>query len=136
MADNEVSKGVEPRGPAQGMGFELHCPDFPLPDDVAEHTREKLLTRLARFGHQVTEVVVHLKDINGARGGDGTLCHIEARLGHHEPVNVAERHHDLRAGIDVAVERLSEAVQRHLSKLEGKRRHQERKIVRPSKAGL
>jgi ribosome-associated translation inhibitor RaiA len=136
MVETRLGKRVGPEDPAQGITFEVHAPDVEVPPDVAGYAREKLVTKLARFGHQITGVVMHVRDVNGTRGGDGTVCHLEARLSHHEPVNVAERNHDLRAVIDLAVERLAEAVTRHLRKEEGKRRAQERKIVRPSKQGL
>jgi ribosome-associated translation inhibitor RaiA len=134
--ETRLGKRVENDGSTQDMAFELHSPDFPVPPDVAAYAREKLVTKLAKFRQQIMDVTMHVRDVNGTRGGDGTVCHVEARLRHSEPVNVEETNHDLRAVIDLSVDRLTEAVQRHLSKHDGKQRAQERKIVRPSKQGL
>ena len=52
---------------------------------------------------------------------------MEALLAHLEPVNVEEREPDLRAALDVALDRLELAVQRHV---ERSRSQPRRKLVR------
>jgi ribosome-associated translation inhibitor RaiA len=110
--------------------FELHSPELPLPPDVAAYVRAKLLAKLAKFGHRVTELLVHIKDVNGARGGVDKSCHIEARLVGAEPVNIEERHEDLRAAIDLAIDRAAQAVHRHLERARRKPLSKGRKLVR------
>ena len=113
MVATSMAKRVGSDGaPARSLAFELHSPDLPLPPDVAEYVRDKL---------------------NGAKGGIDKGCHMEAHLAGHEPVNVEERHEDLRAAIDVAVQRLEEAVHRHLQRTRTVRRDRGRKIVRNQK---
>ena len=134
MVATSMAKRVGSDGaPARSLAFELHSPDLPLPPDVAEYVRDKLSAKLGKFGRQVIDVVVHVKDINGAKGGIDKGCHMEAHLAGHEPVNVEERHEDLRAAIDVAVQRLEEAVHRHLQRTRTVRRDRGRKIVRNQK---
>jgi ribosome-associated translation inhibitor RaiA len=129
MVATRIDKRVPPDWPGHVV-FEMHAPDVTLPDDVAGYLRAKLTAKLAKFGHQLTEIVVHLKDVNGTRGGVDKCCHIEVRLARHEPVNVDERDEDLRAAIDLAVERTAEAVHRQVERVRSKRLHQGRKIVR------
>jgi ribosome-associated translation inhibitor RaiA len=127
-----MDKRVPPEWP-RNIAFELHSPEIPLPPDVAAYVRAKLLAKLAKFGHQITDIVVHLKDCAAGHGGVEKCCHIEARLAGLEPVNVEERDEDLRAAIDLAVERTAEAVHRHVERTRSKRLQQGRRLVRRTK---
>jgi len=109
---------------------------MPLPPDVAEYVRDKLSAKLSKFGRRVMDVVVHFKDVNGDRGGIDKGCHMEAHLAGLEPVNVEERHEDLRAVIDIASERLEEAVHRHLQRTRTLRRDRGRRLTRSQKLSL
>ena len=129
MAKRAGSDGA----PARSLGFALHSPDMTLPPDVAEYVRDKLSAKLGKFGRRVMDVVVHFKDMNGDRGGIDKGCHMEARLAGLEPVNVEERHEDLRAAIDIAAERLEEAVHRHLQRTRTLRLNRGRKLTRNQK---
>jgi ribosomal subunit interface protein len=129
MVATSMAKRVGSDGaPARSLAFELHSPDIPLPPDVADYVRDKLSAKLEKFGRRVVDVVVHVKDINGGKGGIDKGCHMEARLAGLEPVNVEERHEDLRAAIDIAAERLAEAVHRHLQRMRSWRRDRGRKL--------
>jgi ribosome-associated translation inhibitor RaiA len=108
--------------PARSLAFELHSPDIPLPPDLADYVRDKLSAKLGKFGRRVMDVVVHIKDVNGVKGGIDKGCHLEAHLAGLEPVNVEERHADLRAAIDIGAQRLEEAVHRHLQRAQSMRR--------------
>jgi ribosomal subunit interface protein len=125
MAKRVGSDGAPPRS----LAFELHSPDIPLPPDVAEYVRDKLNTKLGKFGRRVMDVVVHVKDINGDKGGIDKGIHLEAHLAGLGPVNVEERHEDLRAAIDIGAQRLEVAVQRHLQRAQSMRRDRRRQIV-------
>jgi len=129
MAKRVGSNGAPPRS----LAFELHSPDIHLPPDVAEYVRDKLSAKLDKFGRRVMDVVVHVKDMNGGKGGIDKGCHMEAHLAGLEPVNVEERHEDLRAAIDIAADRLAEAVHRHLQRTRTWRRDRGRKITRNEK---
>jgi len=98
--------------------------------------RDKLSAKLEKFGRRVMDVVVHVKDMNGGKGGIDKGCHMEAHLAGLEPVNVEERHEDLRAAIDIAVERLAEAVHRHLQRTRTLIRGRGRKLTRSQKLSL
>jgi putative sigma-54 modulation protein len=132
-SDKRVGRNGEP--PPE-FPFELHCPDFPCPDDVTGYTHDKLHTKLGKFARKISGVIVHLKDINGDKGGVDKSCHIEAHLFGLEPVNVEERHEDLRAAIDLGVHRLAETVQRHLEREVSKQRDEGRKVVRHGKTAV
>jgi len=120
--------------PAHSLAIELHAKDIPLPPDVADYVRDKLSAKLSKFGRRVMDVVVHFKDVNGDRGGIDKGCHMEAHLAGLEPVNVEERHEDLRAVIDIAAERLEETVHRHLQRNQTLRRDRGRRPTRNQKS--
>jgi ribosome-associated translation inhibitor RaiA len=133
MVATRLSKRVGDGNPARKLVFELHSQDFVVPADVGAYVHDKIVAKLAKFGPLVTEVVVHLKDLNRGKGGVDKACHVEACLAGCRPVNVEERHHDLRAAIDVTIERTAEAVQRHLGRLRSKPLHRGRRMVRGTK---
>jgi ribosome-associated translation inhibitor RaiA len=134
MVATGMAKRVGNGAPARQLEFELHSPEIRLPADVAQYAHDKGMAKLAKFGRRVVGVVVHVKDVNGQKRGIDKTCHMEARLAGLEPVNVEERHEDLRAAIDLAFERLEEAVHRHLEKGYRKLFTRERRLIRAQKS--
>jgi ribosome-associated translation inhibitor RaiA len=118
------------------LGFEFHSPDIQIPQDVVAYTQEKLSHRLRKHGRRVTAVVVHVRDVNGPKGGVGIVCHMEARLAGLEPVNVEETELDLRAAIDLATDRLDVVVGKHIHKARDLPMARGRKVVRDHKTGI
>lgn len=128
---NEQSTDASSDGTA--IEFEFHSPDMDMPQDVVAYTQEKLTSRLGKYGRRVMSVVVHVRDVNGPKGGNGIVCHLEARLAGLEPCNVEEQEPDLRAAIDLAIDRLEVVVGRHVGKARTLPRERGRKMVRNHK---
>ncbi len=120
-------------GGAPSWQFEFHSPDFSVPEDVVRYTEDKIAARVQKYGHRVMAVVVHIRDVNGPRRGEGLVCHMEARLARLAPVNVEETDDDLREAIDLALDRLEEAVARHLKRARSLPRKEGRRAVRNRK---
>jgi ribosome-associated translation inhibitor RaiA len=135
MESTNTGNGVSTNGAPDeaSLEFEFHSPDMVIPQDVVAYTQEKLNHRLRKHGRRVTSVVVHVRDVNGPKGGVGIVCHMEARLAGLEPVNVEETELDLRAAIDVATDRLDVVVGRHVHKARDLPLHRGRKLVRDQK---
>jgi putative sigma-54 modulation protein len=125
--------GVPSDTPPHGFSFQFHSPDFDVPHDVHEFTHEKLRAKLHKYERYITEVIVHLKDENGMKGGEDKQCRIEAIVAGFEPVIVLEKHHDVRAALEIACDRLDDAVHRHIERARTKRRDNGRKMVRNNK---
>jgi putative sigma-54 modulation protein len=137
MVATSMAKRVGTDGaPAHSLAFELHSREIPLPADVAAYMRDKLTAKLGKFGRRVMGVVVHVTDVNGGKGGIDKVCHLEAHLAGLEPVNVQERHADLRAAIDIGAQRLEGAVHRHLERAQSMRRDRRRQIAVNPKVSL
>ena len=130
-AGNGNGNGISDGPPT--LGFEFHSPDIQIPSDVVQYTQDKLNVRLGKYGRWVMGAIVHIRDLNGPKGGVGYACHLEARLAGLEPVNVEEREPDLRAAIDLAIDRMDVVVGRHVGKARTVPRHKGAKMVRNSK---
>jgi hypothetical protein len=127
------ARAEAPAPPPAEFQFVLHAQHFHVPADLAAYARGKLETKLRKFGARVTAVILRLRDDNGPRGGAAICCHAEALLAGLEPVNVDEREADLRAALDVGIEHLDLAVQRHIERARARPRNQGRKVVRHRK---
>jgi len=128
MGDSKTGNGINAQPDVPPFEFEFHSPDIRVSQELSQYTHEKVINRLAKFSSRVMSVVVHLKDTNGPKGGDGLACHMEVRLAGLEPVNVEEHGSDLRATIDIALDRLDTVVGRHVDKARG--HHKDRRTVR------
>ena len=118
------------------LEFEFHSPDIEIPQDVVLYTQDKLNVRLGKYGKRVMGADVHIRDLNGPKGGVGVACRVEARLSGMEPINVEEREPDLRAAIDLAIDRLDVVVGRHLNKVRSVTRHKGGRFARNNKTEL
>jgi ribosome-associated translation inhibitor RaiA len=96
--------------------------DFKGPGSVRARAERSLGFALASFGAVVETVTIRLGDANGPRGGVDKECTVTARLRRKGAVRVTHRHHDLRAALDGAAERLARRVSRHLDRLRESRR--------------
>lgn len=79
---------------------------------------EQVRQRLARFEDRITDVEIHVSDINGPRGGAADLkCTLEARMSGMQPVAVSEH----GATVDRAIIAAAKTAVRALDHQIGKR---------------
>jgi ribosomal subunit interface protein len=76
---------------------------------------------LGRFASHVADVQVRLSDTNDRHAGMDGRCQISARLRGSTPVWIDEIGPDLSAAIDVAADRLGQAVARRVQRAHGDR---------------
>jgi putative sigma-54 modulation protein len=135
MSYTEMGKRAGERNdtPPHGFQFEFHSPHVDIPSDVAEFTHEKLRAKLHKFERYVISVIVRVSDENGTKGGEDKTVRLEAVLARFDPVIVVETHHDLRAAIELACDRLDAAVHRHVERARTRRLDRGRKMVRNNK---
>lgn len=85
---------------------------------LIENITGELRDSLARFGHQVTRVDVHLRDTNGPKSnGDDKSCLLEARLAGRQSTVVSHEAASVRQAIDGATTKLERALDNLLGKL-------------------
>lgn len=120
-------------GDAAGFIFEFHAPDFHVPQDVQRWLEDKLRARLHKFDRAIERVRVFVRDENGSKGGVDKLVHLHCQLAGLEPLEIVETNHDLRAGLDIGLDRLELALVHHLKKRTAKQIEKGRKMVRNRK---
>lgn len=120
-------------GDAAGFIFEFHSPDFEVPHDVQDWLQDKLRARLDKYARSIERVRVFVRDENGSKGGDDKMIRMHCLLAGLEPLDVVETNHDLRAAMDLCLDRLELALGHHLDKRIAKRIEKGRKMVRNRK---
>ena len=69
-------------------------------NDRDARLEEQIRQRLARFEDRITDVEIHVRDVNGPRGGASDLeCTLEARVNGVQPIAV----HDSGSTVDRAI---------------------------------
>jgi len=78
---------------------------------------EKVRAKLKRFESRLTDVEVHVTDMNGAKGGDGDKrVSLEARVNGHPPVAVHAEADRVEIAVTAAAEKAVRALDHALSK--------------------
>ena len=85
---------------------------------------EQVRQRLARFEERITDVEIHVSDINGPRGGAADLrCTLEARMNGVPPVAVADHGSTVDRAILGAAKKAARALDHQLGKLSDRKGH-------------
>jgi predicted component of type VI protein secretion system len=83
---------------------------------------EQIRQRLSRFEARITDVEVHVSDVNGPRGGSADLrCTLEARVNGIQPVAVAEHGATVDRAVRAAAKTAVRALDSQLGKLADRR---------------
>jgi predicted component of type VI protein secretion system len=83
---------------------------------------EQIRQRLSRFEARITDVEVHVSDVNGPRGGSADLrCTLEARVNGIQPVAVAEHGATVDRAVMAAAKTAVRALDSQLGKLADRR---------------
>ena len=107
------------------MFIQIHT-DNQIESDAERDGRieEQIRQRLARFEGRITDVEVHVSDINGPRGGAADLrCTLEARLNGVPPVAVADHGSSVDRAILGAAKKAARALDHQLGKLTDRKGH-------------
>jgi len=89
---------------------------------LVEWVSASVASKLERFDDEVTRIVVHLHDDNGAKAGaHDKRCQIEARPKGLQPLSVTHKSESLEQSIDGAIEKLHHALEHQFGKLRSKR---------------
>ena len=89
-----------------------------------ERLEEQIRQRLARFENRITDVKVHVSDINGPRGGAADLrCTFEARVNGLEPLAVTDNGASVDQAILGAAKKAVRALDHQFGKLTDRKGH-------------
>jgi hypothetical protein len=100
--------------------------DNQVPSDAVRDAQieEQVRQRLARFEERITDVEIHVSDINGPRGGAADLrCTLEARVNGVPPVAVTDNGSTVDRAILGAAKKAARALDHQLGKLSDRKGH-------------
>ncbi len=87
-------------------------------DRLIEYCRTTLQAELDRFDEHITRVEVHLKDENGAKGGDDDKrCLIETKLKGKNPVAVTNTASTIDDALSGAIDKITKVLETSLGKM-------------------
>jgi hypothetical protein len=104
--------------------IQIHA-DNQIDSDHGRDSRleEQIRQRLARFEDRITDVEVHVSDINGPRGGEADLrCTIEARLSGIPPVAAVDEGDTVDRCVIGAAKKVVRALDHQLGRLNDRSR--------------
>ena len=81
-----------------------------------DHIRQRLHQALSRFGQKAIGATLHLRDINGPRGGEDKDCHLVIDLEDTTTV-VRDRGHTVRALVDRALHRAVHTISKQIDRI-------------------
>ena len=85
---------------------------------------DQIRQRLARFEGRITDVEIHVSDVNGPRGGNADLrCSVEARANGLPPVAAIDNGPDVERAVLGATKKVVTALDRQLGKLSDRKGH-------------
>ncbi|PTS86758.1 ribosomal subunit interface protein [Pseudomonas sp. HMWF032] len=89
---------------------------------LVEWVSASVASKLERFDDELTRIVVHLHDDNGAKAGaHDKRCQIEARPKGLQPLSVTHKAESLEQAIEGSIEKLHHALDHQFGKLRSKR---------------
>ena len=89
-----------------------------------ERLEDQIRQRLARFEGRITDVEIHVSDVNGPRGGAADMrCTLEARVNGVPPIAVADEGATVDRAILGAAKKAVRALDHQLGKLSDKKGH-------------
>ena len=85
--------------------------------DANARLEEKVRTKLKRFESRLSDVEVHVSDMNGSKGGDGDKrVSLEARANGHAPVAVHADADRIEIAVGLAADKAVRALEHALGK--------------------
>ncbi len=87
-----------------------------LSREEQDHIRQRLHQALSRFGQKAIGATLHLRDINGPRGGEDKDCHLVIDLEDTTTV-VRDRGHTVRALVDRALHRAVHTISKQIDRI-------------------
>jgi len=100
--------------------------DNQVPSDAERDAQieEQVRQRLARFEERITDVEIHVSDVNGPRGGAADLrCTLEARANGVPPVAVSDNGSTVDRAILGAAKKAARALDHQFGKLSDRKGH-------------
>jgi ribosome-associated translation inhibitor RaiA len=89
--------------------------------DRVARLEEQIRQRLARFEERITDIEVHVSDVNGSKGGNDLRSTMEVRINGVQPIAVAEQGDNVDRAVIGAAKKAVRALDHQLGKLNDRR---------------
>ena len=92
------------------MQIDTFSPHFPVTAALKGHIRTCFENLIRHYKDRIRIMKVRLADVNGPKGGEDKVCHLQVEVEHHPSVNTEGRHTDLYAAITLAALRMERSL--------------------------
>jgi ribosome-associated translation inhibitor RaiA len=89
---------------------------LPPSEALREHSERQALAHLGRFGQDLSSIAIHIRDVNGPKGGEDMQCQVFARGPRLGFSTLAELSGDAYQAVNAAMARLARTVARGLER--------------------
>ena len=89
---------------------------LPPSEILREHSERQALLHLSRFGHDLSSIDIHIRDVNGPKGGEDMQCQVFARGPRFGFSTLQELSEDAYRAVAAAMSRLARTVARGLDR--------------------
>lgn len=103
------------------MQIQINAPHSKSPEEFNDYIEQRITEVLQPFAAHLTRVEVHMKDLNGAKGGSDKRCLMEARPRGLDPVAVEAVAEDETDAVRQSLEKLKHALEHRFGKLGSRR---------------
>lgn len=104
------------------MKVNLRGVHLELTDAMKQHVQTHLVDPIEHFcDREAAELEVHLRDINGNKGGKDMECSATLRMPRQSSIHVTEVDDDLYKAIDLCRDRLEQAAKRAIERRQDRR---------------
>lgn len=103
------------------MKIEVRFRGVDSSEALRAHTKHRIHVHLSRFGSDIESVQVRIEDVNGPKGGVDKRCKITVRGPRCGTATLDELHDNAYAGVDLAVQRVSQVVAREIERQRSRR---------------
>jgi putative sigma-54 modulation protein len=88
---------------------------------IEQHTIDRLTAALDQHEDKLIDILVHLHDLNGPKGGNDQRCQVIVQARHLPNIVIDERGDDLYNVISTAADRIKQAAGRQFNKQKDRR---------------
>ncbi|WP_188152129.1 hypothetical protein [Teredinibacter waterburyi] len=106
------------------MNVLINSPDIKLSEAARENIRCNVLFTFSRFQNRIDDVELHIKDINGPKGGEDKQCVLNLKGRGKEPIVISGKGENVTYVVDKCLSRAKSVISR---KLKMKELHRERR---------
>ncbi len=95
---------------------------FTLTDAIKRHVAKHLVEPIEHFyDSEAAEIEIHLRDVNGPKGGNDMECSVTVRVPNGASIHVTEVSDDIYKSVDLARDRVERATKRLVERSQDKR---------------